>query len=284
MMKRMLSIVTIMLVFSTLLLAQELKLPQVSQKTSVMQTVGLTDVTISYSRPGVKGRVIWGGLVPYDKIWRTGANSATIFSVSDDVKINGQNLPAGEYSFHSIPGKDQWTIIFNKVAKQWGSYDYDQSKDALRIQVKPEQGPLQEWMMFSFPVVQPSGATVELAWEKLRVSFNIETNTQAKALANIKQALEGMNNWDIPYGAAQYAFTSNLDNKDEAMKWINQSVALKETYWNLRLKAEMLARDGKTADAIAVAEKAVELGKANKDEPGEVAKTEKQIADWKSKK
>lgn len=283
-MKRMFAFAMIMLAFSTLLLAQELKLPQVSQKAIVTQTVGLTDVTITYSRPGVKGRVIWGELVPYDKVWRTGANAATNFSVSDDVKINGQALPAGEYSLHTIPGKDQWTIIFNKVAKQWGSYDYDQSKDALRIQVKPAEGPFQEWMQFSFPVVEPSAATVELAWEKVRVSFNIETNTQAKALANIKQALDDMNNWNIPYGAAQYAFNANLDNKDEAMKWINQSVSLKETYWNLRLKAEMLARDGKTADAIAAAEKAVALGKANKDEPGEIAKTEKQIADWKAKK
>lgn len=283
-MKRMFAFAMIMLAFSTLLLAQELKLPQVSQKAIVTQTVGLTDVTITYSRPGVKGRVIWGELVPYDKVWRTGANAATNFSVSDDIKINGQALPVGEYSLHTIPGKDQWTIIFNKVAKQWGSYDYDQSKDALRIQVKPAEGPFQEWMQFSFPVVEPSAATVELAWEKVRVSFNIETNTQAKALANIKQALDDMNNWNIPYGAAQYAFNANLDNKDEAMKWINQSVSLKETYWNLRLKAEMLARDGKTADAIVAAEKAVALGKANKDEPGEVAKTEKQIADWKAKK
>src|SRR5205085_4953821 len=127
-----------------------------------------TDVTITYSRPGVKGRVIWGELVPYDKVWRTGANEATTIAFSEDVKINGQALPAGTYSLHTIPGKDMWTIIFNKQAEQWGSFKYDQSKDALRVQVKPQDGPMQEWMMFSFPNVNANSATVELAWEKLR--------------------------------------------------------------------------------------------------------------------
>ena len=119
---------------------QALKLPRPSPKATVVQTVGLTDVTITYSRPGVKGRTIWGDLVPYDKVWRTGANEATTFQVSQDVKINGQALPAGTYSLHTIPGKTQWTVIFNKTADQWGSYDYDQTKDALRIQVTPAQG------------------------------------------------------------------------------------------------------------------------------------------------
>ena len=261
----------------------ELTLPRVSQKASVMQTVGLTDVTIMYNRPGVKGRVIWGELVPYDKVWRTGANEATTFSVSKPVKINGQALPAGIYSFHTIPGKTSWTLIFNKTAEQWGSYDYDASKDALRIQVTPVTGPHQEWMAFSFSDVATDRATVELAWEKLRIPFKIEADTANQAMAAIREALAGeVKDWEVPYNAASYASTNNLDNRAEAMKWIDQSVALKETYWNLRLKASMLDKDGKRKDAIAVAEKAVAIGKQAKDEPGEVAKTEKQIADWKA--
>src|SRR5437773_12011574 len=106
--------------------------PRVSQHAVFKQTVGLTDVTIDYSRPAVKGRQIWGALVPYDKVWRTGANEATIISFSDDVTVNGQPLPKGSYSFHTIPGKDEWTLIFNKVDKQWGSFSYDEKQDALR--------------------------------------------------------------------------------------------------------------------------------------------------------
>jgi hypothetical protein len=263
----------------------ELTLPRVSQKATVTQTVGLTDVTVQYCRPGVKGRVIWGELVPYDKVWRTGANEATTFSFSKPVKINGQGLPAGLYSFHTIPGKTSWTLIFNKTAEQWGSYEYDATKDALRVQVTPVTGPNQEWMEFSFSDVATDHATVELAWEKLRIPFKIEADTSNQAMASIREALaKDVKDWEDPYSAASYAFNANLDNRAEAMKWIDQSVALKETYWNLRLKASMLDKDGKRKDAIAVAEKAVAIGKQAKDEPGEIAKTEKQIADWKASK
>jgi hypothetical protein len=261
---------------------QTLKLPRVSPKATVTQTVGLTDVTITYCRPGVKGRTIWGDLVPYDKVWRTGANEATTFQISQDVKINGQALPAGTYSLHTIPGKTQWTVIFNKTADQWGSYEYDQSKDALRVQVTPTQGPSQELLAFSFPDVQNDKATVEIAWEKVRVPFTLETNTNQQALANIRQALQGdVKEWNVPYSAAQYAVTANVPDQAEAMKWVDQSIALKPTYWNLRLKAQMLDKAGNKQEAVTTAEKAVALGKENKDEPSEVAKTEAQIAEWK---
>jgi len=260
----------------------ELTLPRVSQKASVMQTVGLTDVTIMYNRPGVKGRVIWGGLVPYDKVWRTGANEATTITLSQAVKINGQPLPAGTYSFHTIPGKTSWTLIFNKTAEQWGSYDYDASKDALRIQVTPVTGPNQEWMAFSFSDVSTDSATVELAWEKLRVPFKIEADTKTQAMASIDKALSGeVKDWEDPYSAANYAFNANLGNAN-AMKWIDQSISLKETYWNLRLKAAILEKDGKRKEAIALGEKAIEVGKQAKDDAGEISKTEKQVAEWKA--
>jgi hypothetical protein len=265
--------------------AQQLKLPRPSPKASVQQTVGLTEVTINYCRPGVKGRTIWGELVPYDKVWRTGANEATTIQFSQDVKVNGKPLPAGLYSVHTIPSKSAWTVIFNKKAEQWGSYEYDDKQDALRIQVQPAAGPQQELMEFSFPEVSPEGATVELAWEKIRVPFKIEVATKEQAMANIRQSLSGLTGkpeeWNVPYGAANYAFTNNLDNRDEAMKWIDQSVGLKETFWNLRLKATMLEKAGKKKEAVTVAEKAVQIGKANEDEPSEIAKTEKQIAEWK---
>lgn len=261
----------------------DIKLPRVSPKSSVTQTVGLTDVTITYSRPGVKGRPIWGSLVPYDQVWRTGANEATEFIVSQDVKINGQALPAGTYSLHTIPGKTSWTVIFNKRGEQWGSYEYDKSLDALRIQVDPKSGPNQEWLTFSFsPEASGEATTVELAWEKIRVPFRIETNTKEQALANIRQGLSGdVKTWEDPYEAASYAFNANLDNKDEAMTWIDKSISMEENFWNLRLKASMLEKQGKKKDAIAVAEKAVKIGKEKKENAAEVAKTEKDLADWK---
>lgn len=262
----------------------QLKLPRVSQKEVVTQSVGLTDVTISYNRPGVKGRVIWGGLVPYDQVWRTGANEATSIVFSQDVSINGKPLPAGTYSLHTIPGKTAWTIIFNKKADQWGSYEYDATQDALRVQATPAAGPNVEWMEFSFPELATDSATVVLAWEKVRVPFKIETKTIEQAQANIRQALSGdVKEWNVPYGAASFAFNNNLD-KTEALKWIDQSIALKETFWNLRLKAQMLAKDGKTKDAVTVAEKAMVAGKTDEDATSEMPKLEKQMADWKAGK
>ena len=121
---------------------------RISPKAAVIQTVGFTDVRIDYSRPGVKGRQIWGGLVPYDKVWRAGANEATTISFSTDVIVNGKTLKAGKYGFFTIPTKDKWTIIFNKIADQWGAFEYNEAEDVLRIDVTPEKGNMQEWLAY----------------------------------------------------------------------------------------------------------------------------------------
>ena len=159
---------------------------RVSPTASVSQTIGFTDVTISYSRPGVKGRKIWGGLVPYDKVWRAGANEATKITFSKDVAINGKKLAAGSYAFFAIPTKNEWTLIFNKVADTWGAFSYDKNKDqdALKIKVKPVEHEFQEWLEYNFSNmdVQKAGtknaANVNLDWEKLRVSFKVEAETK----------------------------------------------------------------------------------------------------------
>lgn len=260
----------------------QLNLPRPSQSATVKQTFGLTDIEIVYSRPGVKGREIWGGLVPYDKVWRTGANEATSIKFSTDVMVNGEKIAAGTYSFHTIPGKDKWTLIFNGDAKQWGSYSHDAAKDVLRINVAPAAAAHQEWMMFSFPVVSANSAEVELRWEKLSVGFKVEADVQTMAMKNIKESLAKMDDWQVPYRAANYVIESGSANSEEAMRWLDRSIALKATYWNLRVKANELAKAGKTAEAIATAEKAVKIGTENKDEPSEIAKTEKLIAEWKA--
>jgi hypothetical protein len=152
---------------------------RISPKAFVMQTIGLKDVSISYSRPGVKGRKIWGGLVPYDKVWRAGANEATKFVFTSDVLINGKKLPAGSYSFFAIPAKTDWTLIFNKVADQWGAFEYNQAEDAMRFTVKPQQSEFTEWLEYTFSDMKvnkdgKNSAVVNLIWEKLRVPFTIE--------------------------------------------------------------------------------------------------------------
>ena len=156
--------------------AQNDKKVRISPKAGVIQTVGFTEVRIDYNRPGVKGRVIWGGLVPYNKVWRAGANEATKFTFSTDVKINDKTLKAGSYSFFVIPTKESWTLIFNKVADQWGAFEYNEAEDALRFEITPEDGSMQEWLAYTITKTSDNSAIVSLEWEKLKVPFTIEVS------------------------------------------------------------------------------------------------------------
>ena len=155
---------------------------RISPKANVLQTIGLTDVTISYSRPGVKNRKIWGGLVPYDKVWRAGANEATKFTFTSDVLINGKKLSAGSYSFFALPTQNEWTLIFNKVADQWGAFEYNEAEDAMRFTVKTGKAPMHEWLEYAFTDMKVdttgkvNSAVVNLMWDKLKVSFKVEVS------------------------------------------------------------------------------------------------------------
>ncbi len=156
--------------------AQNDKKVRVSPKASVIQTVGFTEVTIDYNRPGVKERVIWSRLVPYNKVWRAGANEATKFTFSTDVKINDKTLIAGSYSFFVIPTKENWTVIFNKVADQWGAFEYNEAEDALRFDVTPEEGSMQEWLAYTITKTSDNSAIIRLEWERLKVPFTVEVS------------------------------------------------------------------------------------------------------------
>ncbi len=156
--------------------AQNDKKVRVSPKASAIQTVGFTEVTIDYNRPGVKERVIWSRLVPYNKVWRAGANEATKFTFSTNVKINDKTLIAGSYSFFVIPTKENWTVIFNKVADQWGAFEYNEAEDALRFEVTPEEGSMQEWLAYTITKTSNNSAIVRLEWEKLKVPFTIKVS------------------------------------------------------------------------------------------------------------
>lgn len=283
--------------------------PRPSQKASVMQTIGVTDVTITYSRPGVKGRKIWGDappgaaagtatlddarvrakdapLVPYGHVWRSGANEATLFEVSDNVTINGQPLPAGRYSLHTIPGPTEWTIIFNKDDGQWGSFTYDEKKDGLRVKAKPQAlADSQEWLAYRFDPVTDNTAQVNIRWEKVSVPFTVEVpNVNALVLqkARAMVAAAKPDDWRTPLQAASFSFQNNDPADDaEAMGWLEQSLKAKETFQNMSAKARVLASQGKTQEAIAAGERALVLGKEAK---ANTADLEKRMADWKAKK
>jgi hypothetical protein len=261
----------------------ELVLPRVSPKATVTQTIGLTEMKVTYSRPGVKGRVIWGGLVPLNEVWRTGANEATVFETSDAITVAGQKLPAGSYSFFTIPAKDEWTVVFSNAKGAWGSFDYSEKNDALRVKVKPETAPHEEWMSFSFDALSPTGGELALHWEKVRVAVPIQVDVNEKALANARAAVAAMkaDDWRTPFRAAQYFFGVD-QNLPEATQWAEKSVAVQPNYFNMSLLADMQMKAGKTKDAIATAEKAVQLGKADEDKP-DTRPTEKKLAEWKQK-
>jgi hypothetical protein len=254
-----------------------LRVPRVSQGAKITQVVGLSEVTIYYHRPGVKGRTIWGGLLPYDSLWRAGANEPTLFTFSDEVTIEGKKLAAGTYRFVTFPGRDKWTIVFNSEVKNWGTM-YDPQYDVLKFTVTPETGPHEEWMSFGFTDLTPSSARVVLAWEKIKVGFKIEFNTAGKMQASV-------GTWQILNGAARYSITEKVFST-EAMGWIERSIMMDKNPTNLGTKAELLAGAGKTKEAIAAAEEAMAIGKA-KDPKFETSRggqgLMKLIADWKKK-
>jgi len=256
--------------------------PRPSQHAVLTQTVGVTDITVTYSRPGVKGRKIWGGLVPYGQVWRTGANEATTIAFSDDVTINGQPLPKGTYSLHTIPGRDSWTIIFNKTANQWGSFNYDAAQDALRVTVKPEKADFREWMSFDVPQLSTDSATVALRWENLAVPFTVSTGTTQKVLSEARAAVAAAkpDDWRTPYRAATFANDNRMP--DDAMRWLDQSIKINENINNLYLKARMQARAGDRMGAIYTAERAI--SKATPQDAEEVAEIRKDIESWRASK
>lgn len=196
----------------------QVKLPSPSSTQTIIQEFGLGKVTLVYARPNVKGRKMFGGMEPMDKIWRTGANANTVITFTEAVKIEGQDLPAGEYSLFSIPSKSEWTIIFSKNAKQWGAYTYDQKDDALRVKVKPTTTKeLTETFTMQFANVTESKATLNLAWENTAVAVNLTTDVDTKAMANIAEAMKGEKK---PYmQSAIYYFTNGKDLKT-ALGWM----------------------------------------------------------------
>jgi len=255
---------------------QQLKTPRPSPDATVTQFVGVTEVKIDYSSPAVKGRKIWGELVPFGEIWRTGANEATTITFSDAVKVNGSELPAGTYGIHTIPGESEWEFIFSKDTKIDGSSNFDKEKEVLRVKAKPEEHHFMERMTFLFTNVTDNSASVNLLWDKLNVSFNIEINTQELFLSKAREQLS----WSPTFQAAQYCLTTNT-NLEEAYKWIEASCLISEVYWNTRVKAQIQNKLGMKSEAIATMEKAIELGSKMESAPFDFDNMKKMLEDWK---
>lgn len=256
----------------------QLTLPRISPKASVSQTVGITDITIEYCRPGVKGRVIWGELVPYNEPWRTGANEATTISLSSDVMIAGNKLAKGKYALVTIPTAGEWTIIFSKQADMWGAMGYKPEEDVLRIQAKPLPSEFTERMMFYFYNLTDNSVDAVLQWEKIKVPFTIQADVNGMVMEQAQQSIS----WRTPYQAANYAFENNLDLA-KAQKWLELSKATEKNYWNTNLEARMLEKQGKKKEAVKVMEEAITMGKAMAQPPFNLADMEALLAKWKAK-
>lgn len=266
----------LILIFSWSTVAQQLKTPRPSPDATVTQMVGVTEVKIDYSCPGVKGRKIWGELVPFGEIWRTGANEATTITFSDPVKINGTELPAGTYGIHTIPNESEWEFIFSKDIKIDGSSTFNKDKEVLRVKSKPEEHHFMERMTFLFTDVTDNSAVVNLLWDKLKVSFSFETNTQELFLSKAREQLS----WAPLFQAAQYCLTTDT-NLEEAYRWIDASCLINEVYWNTRVKAQIQNKLGMKSEAITTMEKAVALGSKMESAPFDFDSMKKILEDWK---
>ncbi len=284
MMKSYCSLVLAFFATATIGFAQ-IKTPQPSPVGSFSQAVGLIKVDVEYSRPSAKGRKIFGGLVPYGDMWRTGANAATKVTFSDNVQVNYNALDKGSYALYTIPGEKEWTIIFYKNTTFWGTPDAKSFKEedvAARFNVPVKMlSDMVETFTIGIGNLSNDAADLEISWEKTKVVIPIKMDTDSKVMADIKSTMAGPKANDY-YSAARYYFEENKDAQ-QALDWVNKNLEMAgEKFWVLRLKANIQAKLGKYKDAIATANRSTELAKAdgNSDYP---RMNEESIAEWKKK-
>jgi len=242
----------------------DLNLPDVSQAAEVKQRIALTDVKVNYHRPLVNGRKIWGGLVPYGKVWRAGANENTTIEFSDPVSVEGKPIAKGVYGLHMIPNPDSCTVIFSKTNTGWGSYSYDQKDDALRVDVKPRPlAETKEALEFDFEDLKPTSTAVTLKWEKLGVPFTVSVNDADQTLQNIRAQLKGRGQftWQALDEGAQFCLTRKI-NLDEALRWADASIQNEERFDNLSTKADILKALNRSDDAKTTWNQALKIATA----------------------
>lgn len=244
----------------------KLEFPAASPNAKLEQRFAITDVAITYARPSVKGRKIFGELVPYDAVWRTGANGATTVSFGTAVKFGGVDVPAGKYSLHTIPGANEWTVILNKVAEQWGSYKYDEKQDQARVKVKPAMlSETVETLEIGLTDVRDTSASLTIAWDKVRVSVKMEVDVKSVLVPQIEAAMAGEGK--KPYfSSAMFYYEQGLDLK-KALAWMEAGLAEQpDAFWMIYRKGLILEKSGDKQGALAAAEKS--LGMAERAEGG----------------
>jgi len=252
--------------------------PRVSPEATVSQTIGITEVKVTYHRPGVKGRLVWGELVPLDKIWRAGANQATTIEFSHDVTIDKTIVPAGKYSLFILPTQKDATFIINKNTNLWGTGGYKQEEDVVRATVKVDYVSHIEWLQFSFSKLRKNSALLSMHWEDFSVGFTINVDTDKYVLEGAKKA----KGWEEFNEAAIYCLENEVA-LDDGRGWIDKSIAEEKSYWNLTTKAEYQAYDEKYSDAVKTMNEAIELGKKMEDVPYNIGEREKQLQEWQIK-
>lgn len=266
---------------STAVFSQDL--PKPSPMGELEQMVGLTEVEIEYSRPSAKERTIFGDLVPYGEMWRTGANKASMISFSTDVKINGKDLIAGDYAIFSIPGKESWEIMFNTNLEQYGTGNYQDSEESLRITAKPMKHLFTETFTFEVGNITDNSAQICMTWEETRVCFDMEVEVQEMAMANIESKINEIEKAYGVYNTSARWYLENNGDLAKALEWAKKSTSIQETFWNVLTLSKAYAANGNYKEAIASAEKSKKLAQeAGYD--NYVKMNDENIANWKGKK
>ncbi|QHI34862.1 hypothetical protein IMCC3317_02070 [Kordia antarctica] len=254
----------------------QINTPRGSQKATVSQTVGITNISVTYSRPSVRGREIWGKLVPYgmnnfgfgtakESPWRAGADENTVITFSNDVKIEGKPIKAGTYGLHmEVKENGSVTLIFSNNSTSWGSYFYEPSEDALRVEVQSKEIPTKELLTFDFIEVKPNSTTLALQWEKKEIPFAIEVDVTTIVLANIRKTMQDQLGFNRQTWEDAAAFSlNNGGDLDEALAWINNAIAgqfySQQTFANTQIKAAILMKQGKNDEALAAIDQALPL-------------------------
>lgn len=243
---------------------QHLRPPMASPYAEVTQRIGLTDIAVSYHRPAVQERDVWGQIVPSSgPIWRTGANENTVVTFSTDVTVQGEPLAAGTYGLHTIPGADAWTIIFSNDSHGWGSYAYQEANDALRVTATPEAAPHQEHFAIYFDAIEQDATHLNLHWAKVKVPIKVAIDLHGTVLASFRDQLTGLTQffWQGWNQAAQYCLTNNI-NLEEALTWADQSIQAEERFDNLSTKAQILEALDRDDEVQAVMDRAVAIANA----------------------
>lgn len=261
----------------------QLATPAPSPMATVTQRVGLTDITLKYSRPSLKGRKMFGETLPFDKPWRTGANNATTLTFKEEVTVGGKKVPEGEYALYTIPGPSQWTVILNKNTKLGGStHLYKAEEDVARFQVKPTKtATTTETLTINFADLTASTANLEILWENTSVKIPVVTEVDSKVMAQIQEkVISGQNVTPDLYAAAANYYLDNKKDPKLALSWIKKANEKDPKFWNLHAQAKIQALNKDFKGAIATAEKSMALAREAKNDDY-VRMNEKAINEWK---